>query len=347
MGQLRWKYGLDRWIELDLVDYLYFTGGNFKMARRLLQSLERFKTGKALNEIEENIYGEMGIEVYYNDKLLKPRNLLIITVKDILSLISEFHLTRKNLIYDELLQLQQDLEVDKQMEQINNEIILLETMIQEKMKYLGSYIGYEFNDMQFETLLKSHLSLTYYEEENQIPLEYMAAENILSSFIELINSYISRTGKMVWVIFDRPFDFLDEKNIEFIFEELSTISRQTHLLHFFVFNNHSLHYNLSIDTEKIVLLYDEYQQLPELDLLRRSIERNYPENYDSSDKELLSSVLRVCHLIGRDITNNYSLDQKDMVLLKILKNLLGDNSLTETSEQTLSAIERAYLLNQG
>lgn len=109
------------------------------------------------------------------------------------------------------------------------------------------------------------------------------------------------------------------------------------------FNNVYNDSNFKFSIEKTVLLYENYQQLPKMSVFKESIARNYPDEFTDSDTELTNSFFRISHLIGRSINNNYSISAKDMVLLTILKDLIGDKTAIETSVARLSPLELAFL----
>ena len=92
-----------------------------------------------------------------------------------------------------------------------------------------------------------------------------------------------------------------------------------------------------------MVLFEEYQQLPEYYWFRNSVQRYYPDELKITDQELVNALFRVLPFIGIDIEDNYLINDRDMVLLLVLKDLFGDNSIFETSKVELTTAEKSFL----
>lgn len=337
------KYSRENQITVEIDDYLYFTGANIEMKQAIINCLNRFKTGKKLSDIEENIFGDEGIQIIYNEKLLTSKNATIISINHFNSIIDELTIRRGSLLYDELLSIDGDLALNIQLEKINNELIKLESIISEKLQHLSIDAAYRFEEFLFKDLVTKNLEATYFENDVEIPVEYRNTVQLISEFVELLYNHINRTGKMIWIVLDQPFNFLTVEIFETMLECLVKISNETKLLKIFIFNSSQNISNYEIDLEKTVLLFESFLQLPSFDIFKNSIERNYPDNLTFNDKQLIKSFFRICHLIGKDIDGKYTISPKDMILLIIVKELLGDNTVIETSIANLSPIEEEFL----
>ncbi|EOA2497000.1 CRISPR-associated protein Csn2-St [Enterococcus faecalis] len=171
----------------------------------------------------------------------------------------------------------------------------------------------------------------------------MDTGELLAEFIYLLQRSISRREQPVWLVITNPESFLETESIHYLFQQLKKLAQETKQLKFFIFSNRSLPLPYTEeDVEKTILLYDKYQQLPVFDVFRQSIERHYPDQLSWTNQQLIDAFYRVCHFVGDQYTKNYLLP-KDMILLKLLKELLDDNSeCVETSMEKLTVLEEQY-----
>ncbi|MBO0477238.1 hypothetical protein DOK76_09145 [Vagococcus sp. DIV0080] len=344
MTEIKIEYENGKFIEVNLTDYLFFVGGHNKWKRKIIRSLKRFSIAKNLNELEEEVYGENGIEFYYDNKQLKSRNTTILFLEDNMSINKQLSFTKGNLMYQQLTQLQHEIDITTQMERINDELINLELIINQHLSKFSDSISSNLGNKLFSDLLKESLELIYFTEKHEYSLEMINSSELLDEYIKLLEKMINEKEEMVWLVIINPESFLETTDLNLLFEELKRIARETKQLKFFIFSNRSLDINYSIeDIEKTVLLYDTYEQLPEFCYFKESIERHYPDTLNLSSKDLVESFFRISHLVGNSKYDNFYLDARDMILLKVLNSILEVNSSTETSVQQLTKLEKAFL----
>lgn len=344
MTNLKIEYESGQFIDVDLSDYLLFVGGQNDWKRKIIRSLKRFSVSKTLDELEEGIYGENGIEFYYNEKQLKSKDTNFMFLEDNKSIYNQLSFTKGNLMYQELLEIQHEVDITRQMEILNNELINLEVILNEHLSQFSNSIGSSLGSLLFTDILKNNLSLSYFTEKRDYPLEMINSSELLDEYVKLLESMIKRDEEMIWLAIINPESFLEPHDFRYLFEELKRLSSETKQLKFFVFSNRSLELPYtSEDIGKTILLYDYYEQMPEYEIFEQSIERHYPDELKLSESEIVSSFYRISHLIGEEITGDSYISEKDMVLLKVINNLLEINVCTETSVQTLSQLEKAFL----
>ncbi|MFW8053162.1 CRISPR-associated protein Csn2-St [Vagococcus fluvialis] len=344
MSELKIEYESGRFIEVDFSDYLLFVGGHNDWKRKLIRSLKRFSVSKSLNELEAGIYGENGIEIYFQDKQLKSRETNLLFLEDNLSIYNQLSFTKGNLMHEEMTELQHKNDITRQMETINNELINLESLINDYLIEFSDSITSSLNSLLFTDILKNNLNLSYSTKERDYPLEMMNSSELLDEYIKLLISLIERRGEDIWLVIVNPESFLDIQDVQYLFDELKKLAQKTKQLKFFVFSNQSLELNYtSEDISKTVLLYKDYEQMPEFDIFLQSIKRHYPDELCLSETEVISSFYRISHLIGRDSPDSYYLCPRDMILLKVINNLIDTNVAVETSRQHLTQLEEAFL----
>lgn len=128
--------------------------------------------------------------------------------------------------------------------------------------------------------------------------------------------------------------------------QLATINDETGLLSVFVLSEDYL--DLEFNQRNIsetVLLFQGYQQLPEFEILKESFARNYPCEFTLKDEVFIASLFRIFPYIG-SVKNPY-LKEKDMVLLKVLEELLGIDTLNRQCQnnEKLNDLECNFLNN--
>ncbi|MGO2084136.1 CRISPR-associated protein Csn2-St [Vagococcus sp.] len=338
------EYENGSFIELNLVDYLFFVGGQNKWKRKIIRSLKRFSLSKNLSDLEEEIYGENGIEVYYGGKLLKGKNTNLMFLEDDKSIYNQLSFTKDNLMYQEIQELQHKVEITRQMERINDELIILETILNNYISQFSNSISSNLGSMLFTDILKNNLKFSYFTEKRHYPLEMLNPGELLDEYLKLLRTMINRKEEIVWLVIINPESFLEMQDFQYLYDGLKQISTDTKQLKFFIFSNHKLNLNYTMeDIGKTVLLYENYEQMLEYEFFEQSIERHYPKEFKMTPSELVASFYRISHLIGKDIGSDYYISSKDVVLLKVINNLLQIKVNIETSVDSLSLLEKAFL----
>ncbi|MDN3080425.1 CRISPR-associated protein Csn2-St [Enterococcus faecalis] len=343
MKQIRLEYQYQQFIEFSLEDYVFFYGGENQWRRKILRTLKRFAKQKALSDLEESVYGDNGIEIFLEEKKLKAKSIDFYFLEDNTSIFQQMNFIKGTLLHQELLYLQDDFDITNQMSNLNDQLLKLENLMNDKLNNYLTNIEPHFLEMNFQDILKYSLSLNYLENGQSLPLEMMDTRELLAEFIYLLQRSISRREQPVWLVITNPESFLETESIYYLFQQLKKLAQETKQLKFFIFSNRSLPLPYTEeDVEKTILLYDKYQQLPVFDVFRQSIERHYPDQLSWTNQQLIDAFYRVCHFVGDQYTKNYLLP-KDIILLKLLKELLDDNSeCVETSMEKLTVLEEQY-----
>ena len=344
MRDLRIEYEDNQYIDVQIEDYLFFLGGHNKWKRKIVRSLKRFSLSKSLNELESVIYGDDGIGIALDNKELKIRQIKMLVLEDNSSIYNELSYSKGNLMYEELQSWQDNLVIAHQMEYLNDELIKLEVILNQEMKRFSDSVSSEMIPIIFSDILKNHLKLMYQSNRKNYPLEMMNSSELLDEYLTLIRHFIKREEKPVWLVIVNPESFLEAKDLVYLFESLKKIAAESKQLKCLIFSNQSLPLNYTIDdVGKTVLLYDDYQQMPIFDNFKESIERHYPDELILSDQELVESFFRINHLIGLGNQKNRYLKSKDIVLLKVISKLLNVDFSIETSVDSLTNLEEAFL----
>ena len=192
MKQIRLEYQYQQFIEFSLEDYVFFYGGETQWRRKILRTLKRFAKQKALSDLEESVYGDNGIEIFLEEKKLKAKSIDFYFLEDNTSIFQQMNFIKGMLLHQELLYLQDDFDITNQMSNLNDQLLKLENLMNDKLNNYLTNIEPHFLEMNFQDILKYSLSLNYLENGQSLPLEMMDTGELLAEFIYLLQRSISR-----------------------------------------------------------------------------------------------------------------------------------------------------------
>ncbi|WP_258079912.1 CRISPR-associated protein Csn2-St, partial [Enterococcus faecalis] len=221
-------------------DYVFFYGGENQWRRKILRTLKRFAKQKALSDLEESIYGDNGIEIFLEEKKLKAKSIDFYFLEDNTSIFQQMNFIKGTLLHQELLYLQDDFDITNQMSNLNDQLLKLENLMNDKLNNYLTNIEPHFLEMNFQDILKYSLSLNYLENGQSLPLEMMDTGELLAEFIYLLQRSISRREQPVWLVITNPESFLETESIYYLFQQLKKLAQETKQLKFFIFSNRSL-----------------------------------------------------------------------------------------------------------
>ncbi|GAB2028119.1 CRISPR-associated protein Csn2-St [Lactovum odontotermitis] len=338
----------NKFISFDEYDRLFFCGSNTQMKQKLVRSLKRFANNKSLNELEEIVYGDNGLEIYRDDQLLNAKNIDIHFLQDNLSIYREVEFSKTSLMGSYIKSFSEKVEVNIELEEIKNHFLALETIVNNDMKNVSDNISANFLDLSFDLLIKNHLFLSYFDEHHDYPLEMMDAEILLDEYIQLLENQLSRLPKETWIVLINPESFISQKGLAGLLKNFDEISERTGQLKIFIISNLALVNQYSCDDiPKTIVLADEAYQMPDFDSFRKNIENHYPTQVQSSDQELCQLFCEIVSDIGADPAATGK-SAKSMVLLKVIDEILGFDNLTFPNRfGELSELEKSYLLSKN
>jgi hypothetical protein len=338
----------NKYIELDEQPRLFFYGSDQKMQQKLIRSLKRFSTKKVLNPLEEVVYGENGIEIYRNDQLLNPKSIDMYFLQDSSSIFSEIDFTKNSLMGNYLKILSEEIEVSVQLEEIKNHMLQMENIFNKKISGISNNVSLNLRDLTFEDLLKNHLFLSFSDKKHEYPLEMLDSNELIDEYTQLLSSRIAHGPKETWVVLINPESFLSPENVAILLKRLGEISDETNVLRTIIIANRAIDtYYSTADVPCTIVLADDAFQMPEFDDFRRDIENHYPNQITLSDEELCQSFYNVVSDIGINAMN-VGIRSSDMVLLKVIDEILGFTDLSFTvRSDNISEAEKSYLLNKN
>lgn len=338
----------NKFIEFDEMSRLFFYGQNQKIAQQLVRSLKRFANKKALNDLEEIIYGENGIEIYRENQRLNAKNIDFHFLQDNFSLYQEVSFDKSSMMTDFITTLGTDIKINTELEAIKNHLLKIELLFNERLCQISNNISSNLTELSFADLLKNHLFLSYRAENHDFPLEMMDANEFVDEYLALLKEKLENHPMETWEILVNPMSFLTSENIQILLAGLETLTEQTGLLHTFVISQQPLELNYRpADIPSTIILTNEIHQMPDFDSFRKNIEQHYPMQLDLSDEDLCQRFYEIVSNVGIK-PNLTGKSYKNMVLLKVINELLDFNfSSFPIKFEELSELERLYLNSEA
>lgn len=340
---IKLEYQDDKYIEFDLEDYIFLMGSNQEVKQKLARSLARYVTGKRLNTLEENVYGDDGISIIQDGIPfdLKRKKLYVFDGKD--SIILELQNKKGSILNAKIMDCFNEEKFTKQVEQINNEILKLESLIDFAIQKDDNGLNLEFNTMTADFLVNKFLDVNYFEDGMDFPLEMLDLNKVMPYFLDLLMEDVVKNENEVWIFLINPASYLGKDQCQDVIAKLKRYS-QDGKLKFFVISNQYLPLEYSLeDVGKTVVINDNLQQLPPFDVFKRSVEMYYPNELEISDQELCDRLYRVINSVGVEKIDEIYLKGKDMVLLKVLNELFQFKFTYKNLEDQLSNAEIRFL----
>ncbi|MCB5955769.1 CRISPR-associated protein Csn2-St [Enterococcus sp. CWB-B31] len=322
--ELKIEYEFGKYLEFESHDINYFIGSNYQLKWKLYRSFQRFSTGKILSDLEENVYGDDGINFFYDQKVLNAKKMLIHFLDSRESILSACQFSKGSLIYNQLEDYENNFEIMKLLDLINDDILKLEISFQQSFEKNGFHaIKPTFSPLTYSGFLKNSLELQYLEKDEPYPLSMMDVGYLLDEYCNLLFSEIQRTQKECWIVINKPEYFLHDQLLQKLLQKFKDIGKETNLLKVFWISDYYLDEDFSVDDiEKVIFLGERAEQFPPYETLKQSIRLRYPDEFKLTDNELLNSLHRIIPRISEN-QDLLHLPLKDMVLLKVINQLMG------------------------
>lgn len=223
----------------------------------------------------------------------------------------------------------------------------MESIFNKNIKTVSDNLSVSFSDLTFDNLLKNYLFLSYFDEFHDYPLEMMDAEILLDEYLNLLENQLLIKPKETWIVLNNPDSFISKKELEKLLVGFQQISKKTGLLKVYFISNTPPKVKLSCeDIPKTIILADEAHQMPDFDAFRKNIESYYPTELPMSDLELCQSFYKIVTDIGIEDKKTRKIS-RNMVLLKVIDEILGYDFRVSFENSELSELEKTYLLTKN
>lgn len=343
------EYEYGQYLECETNGIVFILGGDEDVKWKLYRGLKRFVTGKLLNEIEEHVYGDDGIVIKIDNKQVKAKDIKVLLLDNRENFLEQLRYSKGSMLFQYLESLQDEISIMRKIDEINDEIIRLELILQELYSRDFTSMRPLLKPVTYTDLLKNNLGLSYFEQEKEYPLEMMDVATIVDDYCDLLEQHVLTNQKLTWLWIKNPNAFMSQPTFIKLIERLKKICEDTGLLHVFVLSDECLELAfVQEDINNTVLVYqNQNQQLPDFETFINSIARYYPDHFKYDEEELLKSLYRIFPYIGRESQFEIYLKPKDMILLKVVSQLLDSNYGNKYSdlEDSLTDLEKKFLQN--
>lgn len=326
-------------LSIDFENSAYITGSNQKQLWKVFCSLYYYfnKDPKLTN----NIYGENKIEILLDDNPLSLKNNNVFFINNRESIYDQMVYKKDSLLFDLLNSLESDSQIDRSVEILNDESLKLEISVQELLKNYSNNLNAEFKNITYLDFLKSNLLMGYQSEGINYPLEFMDTEILLDEFLNFLKFKLENTGVPTWLVLYNMDSFISDKDKANFISKIKDMTKK-YDLKFIYIGNTLRSVPISVDdlSNIIISAQDFHQLLPFEDLIR-SVEMHYPNELTCSDLDFVSMIQRVVPYVGSK--DKLFISGRDLVLLKVINEILGYETSFNLDDQVLSDAECRFL----
>lgn len=235
-------------------------------------------------------------------------------------------MSKNSLLTTYLKSLDDDFVIQKTITQLNDMLINLENVIQNKINNLDKeqHLITELSLLSYESLIKDNLLLSFNEDDNNddIPVSMAQSQQVIRLFLNLLKVILQIDNQPYWLFLTNLKQvFATDEEINEFMQQLREIATNNELLKVFVILDEMPKFEMTtMDIERTIYLGNFIEQLPAFWMLKRSLMLHYPYELNLSDQQLVTSFYRVINFIGNK--NNLYLSDNDMLLLKTLEEIL-------------------------
>lgn len=319
-------------LDLTMDSTLVFIGANKDAKREILNTFLQMAS-KYVDENQGNLVSQTG-KILFDGTEVSNRNTDIIYLDEYYSLYKELILKKSYFLFEEVLEIGSQIPIITQIEEINDQMSKFELLMNQSLHEKYPELSLDLPYFSHDALIKKFAAL-------KLDRELITSRKMIETFIKLVSRTISQSGNRVWIILDGIDRHLSQDDFKYLYDSLVDISRDTQRLNVILFNVDYALWRLNIALEDFIVVYKEIQQLYPINEMYQSIEKHYPDSFIIDEENLQQRILTVIPYIG--YSEVVSLSNKNMVILKVLKKLLGDETKIETSFESLSSLEKLFL----
>ncbi|WP_125761675.1 CRISPR-associated protein Csn2-St [Companilactobacillus hulinensis] len=328
-------------LDVDFEDRLYVVGNNQKKLWEVFRSIYYYFNKSPT--LTSNVYGDNDIEISLNDSKLSEKNNTVFFIHDRESIYNQMLYKKGSLLFDVLNSLIDDTEISRIIDQINEGNLKLEIEIQNYMQKLSNNLKINIDDTNYLEMLKNSLLLSYEDDKLAYPLEFMDTDSLLDEFLNFLEFKLKDNGNPVWVVLYNLDGIVSVHNQFNFIKSLKRIMDDYDLKVIFIGNSLM---NVPLDQTEvggIVIANKEFEQLLPYDELVKSVRMRYPNELKVDSDKFVDSVKRISPFIGSD--ENINLSSKNLVLLKVVNEILNYETSYCLDDQILSSAEAEFLSN--
>ena len=306
------EYYCNQYIEFERQDIHHILGSNYHVKDQLFQACQYFNKQQKIAIHEDELFGLDGINFYIDEKELTNKNSLIITIDSIYDLIDELSLKKGTTCYQYMKsKVSGEIVIGKQYEQLQNALFLLENIVSEQL-LKDTFLSYHAKTYSlFDFLKLGEISLDSYD------IKYGRYDRVIDAFIMMLSYLLEQQSRPIIIMMRHLNSFLSLDMEKKLIQQLKELgSKYQHLITLIINNGEQLFISQYESEQLLYINSFEMQQLPDFELIKKSVMLRYPIEYKKTDDELI-----------RDL--NYYLPQLSLeyihhrvIIYEVLKGLL-------------------------
>ena len=326
-------------LNVDFEDAVYITGPNKKQIWKIFRSLYYYFNKNP--QLTSNIYGDNNIELILDGDNLSVKNNNVYFINNRESIYNQMIYKKGSLLFELLNSLQDNIEINYAIENINNENLRLEIAVQKLLNKYSNNLKAEFRDWTYLDILKNQMMMGYEAEDKSFPLEFMDTDILLDEFLNFLEFQLKDNSRTSWLVLYNLDSFISSKDEYFFMRKINELVNQYDLKLIYLGNNLN---NVPItvnDLDKIVVSAESFNQLLPLEDLRKSVQMRYPNEFNDSEVDFVNAIKRIVPFVGSN--EKLFISGKDLVLLKVVNDILGYGTSFDLEHQLLSSAETKFL----
>lgn len=328
-----------KFLDIDFDNATYITGNDQKKLWKIYRSLYYYFNRNP--KLTENIYGENKIELLLDDDKLSEKNNNFYFVHNRDSVYEQMIYKKDSLLFELLNSLESDVKISRSLENINDEHLKLEMSVQGLLDNYSNNLKAGFSDVTYLDFLKNNLLMGYESEGIDYPLEFMDTGLLLDEFLNFMEFKLQNSSKPTWIVLYNIDSFISGNDKQNFIRKIKIMMDEYDLKLIYLGNNLI---NVPVDEtdlDKIVVATREFHQLLPHDELLKSIKMHYPSEFKNEDSKFVKAISRIVPYIGSK--GNVFISNKDLVLLKVVNEILGYETSYDLDDQLLTSAETKYL----
>lgn len=326
-------------LDIDFEDEVYITGSDQRQLWKVFRSLYYYFNKNP--KYTEDIYGDNKIEIVLDDDKVSIKNNDVYFINSREGIYNQMIYKKGSLLFDILNSLDSDVTIDRSIEALNNESLKLEIMIQELLDGFSNNLKAEFQNLNYLDFLKNYLVMSYQVRDKNFPLEFMDTEDLMDEFLDFLEFKLKDNGIPSWLVLYNLDSFVDPTAQQIFLTKVRQLVGEYDLKLIIIGNNLNSVPITSTDIDKIVVAARSFHQLLPFDDLLKSVRMHYPNELEIEKANLVQSIKRIAPLIGNK--QKLFISNKDLVLLKVVNDILGYETSFDPDNQLLTRAETKFL----
>lgn len=310
------EYEKDQYLEFENHSINMVVGYNQELKWKIIRSLYRFNEGKQLDLLEENVYGDDGLSILIDDKLMKAKQLKILPITSFSEMNQQASIGKNTLMQFFITQKLNDMTIQHQFEMLRDYYILVEQRLNElfeKEKLENIMLKTEMPKLN--DVLKQATIIG----QNDVPLPLMDSNQLVNTYLRLLRYYLENQSSYVLILLRHEDDFLNVDSLDVFYRSLRELAEKYPQLIILAVKDNQKIKIADYNTEEIIFVGDSIQQLPPFDIIKKSIYLNYPVEFRLSDEELVDQLAYILPNINIKMDSDPS---TNMVLYDVVQSLL-------------------------